>query len=69
MLAFIRSSQPNCGNQVIFPQLGLKRVTPLGGVALVMLPATEVGEIRFTCGMGMYRGSIVAVTPQQKSIP
>ena len=69
MLAFIRSSQPNCGNQVVFPQLGLKQITPLGGVALMMLPATEVGEIRFTCGMGMYRGSIVAVTPQQKSIP
>lgn len=58
-LAFIRSGQPNCGNRVVFPELGLTREVPLGGIALVELPAHSPGELRFTCGMGMYRGSLV----------
>jgi hypothetical protein len=59
-IAFERSAQSNCGGKVVFPALGLSKEVPLGGSALFDLPAQPAGEYRFTCGMGMYRGSIVA---------
>jgi hypothetical protein len=59
-LAFQRSADPNCGGKVVFPQLGISRDVGLGETTIVELPAQEAGEVRFTCGMGMYRGSVVA---------
>jgi hypothetical protein len=63
-LVFRRSSDPNCGSKVVFPDLGLTRDVPLGGSATVEIPATAAGEIRFACGMGMYRGSLWAMLVQ-----
>jgi YHYH protein/Cupredoxin-like domain len=58
-LWFTRTGEPNCGARVVVPSLGIAREVPLGGSALVEIPAPPSGEIRFTCGMGMYRGMIV----------
>jgi hypothetical protein len=58
-LAFIRSADPNCGSKVVFPELGITRDVPVGGAAIVELASQKAGELRFACGMGMYRGSIV----------
>ena len=62
-LVFIRGAEANCGGKVVFPDLGISSDVPYMGAAIVDLPALPQGEIRFTCGMGMYRGSIVAVWP------
>ncbi len=62
-LVFLRSAEANCGSKVVFPDLGITRDIPYMGVVVVELPPLSAGEIRFTCGMGMYRGSIVAVRP------
>ena len=62
-LVFSRTTESNCGSKVVFPNLGISKDIPLGGVAIVDLPPLPAGELRFTCGMGMYRGSIVAVRP------
>lgn len=62
-LAFSRSAEPNCGSAVVFPALGLRTEVPLGGVAVVELPSELHGEVSFSCGMGMYRGAIVAGDP------
>ena len=59
-LAFTRDAGPNCGAQVVFPALDIRRDLPLGGAILVQLPAQSAGEISFACGMGMFRGMIVA---------
>ena len=59
-LAVTRDRQPNCGNRIVFPSLGITRDLPLGETIVVELPALPVGELRFTCGMGMYKGVIVA---------
>lgn len=61
-LAITRESEPNCGSRIVFPNLKLERELPLGATTLVAMPAMN-GELRFTCGMGMYRGVIVAVAP------
>src|SRR5262249_23772207 len=59
-VAFTRDSGPNCGSEVVFPSLAIRRPLPLGATVVVELPAQPAGEIRFGCGMGMYRGMIVA---------
>ncbi len=58
-LAITRDAQPNCGNRIVFPSLGIARDLPLGETVIIELPALDAGELRFTCGMGMYRGMIV----------
>lgn len=58
-LAITRAAQPNCGNRIVFPSLGIARDLPLGETILIELPAQPAGELRFTCGMGMYKGQIV----------
>ncbi len=63
-LAFTRDDSPNCGGEVVFPSLGIRAKLPANETVLVNLPALPEGEIRFACGMGMYRGMILAETYQ-----
>jgi len=63
-LAFLRSADPNCGSKVVFPDFGITREIPFMGYTVIEMPPMSRGEFRFTCGMGMYRGSIVAVRPE-----
>ncbi len=60
VLAIERDSAPNCGSRIVFPTLNRSVEVPLGGVAVVELPPLPENVLRFSCGMGMYRGSIVA---------
>ena len=62
-LAFLRTGEPNCGGRIVFPSLNISRDVALGGVTLINLPAQSKTELFFTCGMGMYRGSLVIVAP------
>jgi len=59
-LAFTSDSAPNCGAEVVFASLGIRRKLPSGETVIVQIPAAAAGEIAFSCGMGMYRGLIVA---------
>lgn len=59
-LAFVRDSSPGCGSEVVFPALGIRRALPPGQTVLVELPAQAGGQIAFSCGMGMFKGVIVA---------
>jgi plastocyanin domain-containing protein len=59
-LAFTRESPLGCGAEVVFPSLSIRKLLPLGETVLVSLPPQPTGEIRFSCGMGMLRGMIVA---------
>jgi len=58
-LAFVRSTESNCGRRVVFPELGLDVGVEPGGTTLVEIPAHAAGELAFACGMGMYRGALV----------
>jgi hypothetical protein len=59
-LAFTRESPSACGAEVVFPSIGIRKALPLGETVLVYLPSQAAGEIRFSCGMGMLRGLMVA---------
>lgn len=58
-LALTRDSSPNCGSRISIPDLGITRELAPGGTVLVTIPAGPAREVRFQCGMGMYRGAIV----------
>ena len=59
-LALTRESSPNCGSEIVFPALSIRKALPPGETVPVQLPAQPAGEIGFSCGMGMFRGMIVA---------
>lgn len=58
-LAFQRTDEENCGEEVVFPKLNIRKKLPLGETVLVEFTASEAGEIGFTCGMDMLRGKIL----------
>lgn len=58
-LAFFRKDENNCGDELVFPKLGIRKKLPVGETVLVEFTPQEAGEIAFTCGMDMMRGKIV----------
>ena len=58
-LAFIRIDQENCGAEVSFPSLNIKKDLPLGKVVTIGIPANHPGEINFACGMDMLKGVVI----------
>lgn len=59
-LIFTRQSKEGCGDKVVFPSLGITKSLPVGKAVTVKFTPRQEGTISFTCGMGMYKGSIVA---------
>jgi len=58
-LVFNRAADNNCGNVVVFPSLKIRKTLPLKKNVIVSFTPSKTGEVAFTCGMGMYKGSIV----------
>ena len=59
-LTFLRREASGCGNVVRFPDLKLERTLKTGEKAVVTFTPKKAGTTHFTCGMGMYRGQVVA---------
>ncbi len=59
VLALTRDTQPNCASKIVFPDLGITKDLPPGKTVLLSLPAMPARELKFACGMGMYRGLLV----------
>ena len=66
-LVFHREDDDACSERVVFsaPRLD-RRLTPTGSTT-IDLPAHPPGEIRFTCGMGRYRGQIEFIDERRPS--
>ena len=60
-LIFTRRTTEGCGSKVVFPSLGITKDLPVGKAVTVKFTPKQEGTISFACGMGMYKGSIVAV--------
>lgn len=58
-LIFKRPKKEGCGNKVVFPSLNITRDLPVGKDVTIKFTPTETGNISFTCGMGMYKGSVM----------
>lgn len=58
-LVFTRTSDDGCGQQLVFPDMNIRRDLPLDEAVPVDITMPASGTVAFTCGMGMYRGSVV----------
>ncbi len=58
-LEFFREDGDNCGEELVFPKLNIKKSLPVGASETVEFTPDDSGEITFTCGMDMLRGKIV----------
>jgi hypothetical protein len=67
-LVFRRDDDDACSERVVFSAPRLDRRLAPSGTTTIDLPAQPPGEIRFTCGMGRYRGRIGLVEEHAPSI-
>jgi hypothetical protein len=58
-LAFVRIDEENCGNEIVFKDLNIKKKLPVGEVVTVDIPTEKSDEISFSCGMNMMKGKII----------
>ena len=58
-LVFNRADKNNCGSTVVLPKYKIRKALPVGKDVIVSITPTAAGNISFTCGMGMYKGSLV----------
>jgi len=66
-IVFRRDDDDACSERVVFSAPRLDRRLAPAGTTTVDLPAQPAGEIRFTCGMGRYRGHIQFVDQRPPS--
>jgi plastocyanin domain-containing protein len=58
-LVFTRTTDEGCGQQLVFPTLGIRKDLPLHQPVTVDITMPASGSVAFTCGMDMLRGSVV----------
>lgn len=58
-LQFLRKDTNNCGDELVFPTMNIKRTLPVGEVVEVDVTPEQSGEIKFSCGMDMMRGKLI----------
>ncbi|BDG06647.1 cupredoxin domain-containing protein [Anaeromyxobacter oryzae] len=58
-LVFDRREDSSCSEEVVIPDLGVRRFLPAHQRTGIDLPPTRAGTYEFTCGMGMLRGTLV----------
>ena len=57
----VTGQQVGCTSVFTIPSLGVQQVLQRNGEATFDIPTDRPGKIRFTCGMGMYSGTIEVV--------
>lgn len=67
-ILFRRDDDDACSERVVFSAPRLDRRLAPNGVTAIDLPAQPPGEIRFTCGMGRYRGRIELIDQGRQSV-
>lgn len=59
-ITFLRTDPTSCLEEVIIPDLKIKRTLPLNQSVSVTFTIPQPGEYPFHCGMNMYHGQIIA---------
>ena len=58
-LAFFRFDAQNCGREVVFPTLGIRRELPVGQTVMINVTPRKTGSLTFSCGMNMLHGELL----------
>lgn len=58
-LVFRRTTDEGCGQELVLPDLDVRRDLPLNEPVAVDVTMPASGSLAFTCGMGMYQGALV----------
>jgi thiol-disulfide isomerase/thioredoxin len=58
-LTFIRNVAEGCGTEIVIPAYGITRPLPLNVPVVVSFTPRRSGRIKITCGMNMFRGSLI----------
>lgn len=67
-LVFRRDDDDACSERVVFSSPHLDRRLAATGSTTIDLPAQPPGKVRFTCGMGRYRGRIEIISERAPSL-
>ncbi len=67
-IVFRREDDDACTERVVFSAPRVDRRLSTTGATTIDLPAQPAGEIRFTCGMGRYRGRIELIDEQRPPV-
>lgn len=59
-LEFTRTTDEGCGQKLVIPSEKIEKDLPLNQPVPIDVTMPASGKLAFTCGMDMYRGSIVA---------
>ena len=66
-LVFLRRDADECMDRVVFSSPHIDRRLARGAATTVILPSQPPCEVRFTCGMGRYHGSIQLKADRQRT--
>ena len=58
-IVFDRRERSGCTEDVVFPDLGIRRFLPPERKTAVEIAPDKPGTYEFTCGMGMFRGKVI----------
>lgn len=58
-LAFTRTSEQGCGQELVIEAMEIKRALPLNESVEIEVVVPTSGELGFACGMNMYQGKVV----------
>lgn len=58
-LTFLRVDEQNCGTEVVFPSLGLRRDLPLNQPVVLEFTPQSGQTLNFSCGMDMLNGQVL----------
>ena len=58
-LHFRRGDAATCADEIVFPELNIRRKLPANQTVTVDLPAQQARTLRFACGMDMMKGTAV----------
>ena len=56
---FKRDDQPTCADEVVFPDLNVRKQLPANTTTTVEVTPTKEGNLTFACGMNMFKGKLV----------
>lgn len=58
-LTFVRTSEKSCATDVVVPSLKVRRELPLNARVSLQFTPKDTGDIGFTCGQQMFKGTLV----------